>query len=226
MAKAEQRDPDVRFLHGVSYKSYVRLIRHPDNRHTRMAYRNGTLEIVYPIYFVHERDSNRLNWIITTVARGLNLRYDGTGGATFHRSGDGPLRGWGKEPDESYYFASLDRFPRNRELDLDAGDPPPDLWVEVDHRATLKGRLPVYAALGVPEVWQYRVNREKLRFLRLVDGVYQPTERSLSLPILTPTLIRKALALGQGMIESEFVEFIGSWVDGLIAHVTSQPRPE
>jgi hypothetical protein len=68
----------------------------------------------------------------------------------------------------------------------------------VDNRGSSRGRLPVYAALGVPEVWRYRVRRGELRFVRLVDGAYEPLDRSLALPMLTPALVLEALALGAG----------------------------
>ena len=231
MATVTNRDldvrlPDVRFLYGVPYKTYVRLIRHPNNRHTRMAYYDGTLEIVSPIYYVHEGWSRRLSVIVTMVAKALNLDYNGTGGMSFHRAGDGPLKGKGKEPDQSFYFESLGRFPFDRNPEIDAGDPPPDLWIEVDHRVSSKGRLPVYAALGVPEVWQYRVNRKVVRFLRLIDGIYQPTDRSLSLPVFTPARVLEAMALGQDVAESEFVRRLEVWIPEIIARAANDFQAE
>src|SRR5689334_6829723 len=101
----------------------------------------------------HEVASHRLRLVVTTVAERLGLAYEGTGGTTFRRRGDGPFRGMGKEPDQSFYIASIDRLPLDREVDLDNGDPPPDLWIEVDGRLSSHGRWPVYAALGIPEVW-------------------------------------------------------------------------
>ena len=89
-------------------------------------------------------------------------------------------RGNGKEPDQSFYFANGPAIRGKATIDLEV-DPPPDLWIEVDNRSSSKGRLPLYAALGVPEVWQYRVRRRTLRFFRLNeagDG-YVPIDRSL-----------------------------------------------
>ena len=226
MATISRREPDVRVIGGISYKSYVRMIYHPTNRHIRMGYHNGTLEIVSPIYFAHEGASRKLSYILTSVAEALNLPYHGTGGTTWHRAGDGPFKGVGKEPDQGFFLGSVARFPFDREPSINAGDPPPDLWVEVDHRVSSRGRLPVYAELGVPEVWQYRVNRKKLRILRLVDGSYQPTKRSLALPILTNDRILEALALGEEQIESEFVRRLRAWIPGLIARAANDPLPD
>ena len=145
--------------------------------------------------------------IVTSIADrlGLPLRRHGQLRPSA-AAGDGPYKGKGKEPDESFYFANArTRLPSDRDLDLDAGDPPPDLWIEVDNRVSSAGRLPVYAALGVPEVWRYRARKKTLRFLRLVDDTYEPIEQSLALPVLTPALVLEALALGDGLWESEWV---------------------
>src|SRR4051794_31662694 len=89
------------------------------------------------------------------------------------------------------------------EIDL-VIDPPPDLWIEVDNRGSSRGRLPLYAALGVPEVWRYRVKQGRLWFGRLRDDHYVPIEQSLALPMLTPQLILEALKLGESLSESEW----------------------
>ena len=202
----------VTVIHRVRFKDYVKIALTPENRHLRMAYHDGTLEIVSPKLSKHERPSDRLRIIVTTVADRLGLPYDGTGGYTYRRAGEGPYQGKGKEPDQSFYFANTGRVPRDRDPDLDAGDPPPDLWIEVDNRVSSAGRLPVYAALGVPEVWRYRSKRKTLQFLRLVAGSYEPTDRSLALPVLTPALVLEALGLGSDAPEFEWARLLREWV--------------
>ncbi|MBO0719619.1 MAG: Uma2 family endonuclease, partial [Blastocatellia bacterium] len=34
-------------------------------------------------------------------------------------------------------------------------DPPPDIVVEIDIHHSSVAKLPIYAALGVPEIWRY-----------------------------------------------------------------------
>lgn len=219
MAVGTGKHQIVTVIHRVPFKAYVRLALTPENRHLRMAYHDGTLEIVSPRLRKHERPSDKLRIIITTVADRLGLPYDGTGSFTYRRAGEGPFRGKGKEPDQSFYFANAGRVPRDRDPDLDAGDPPPDLWIEVDNRVSSAGRLPIYAALGVPEVWRHRSGQGTLQFLRLVDGAYQPTDHSLALPVLTPALVLEAMALGDNPVESEWVALLRDWVARTI------PRP-
>lgn len=212
MARVTRRIADVKVLHRVPFKAYVRLALAPENRHLRMAYHDGTLEIVSPRLRKHERPSGRLRIIVTTVADRSGLAYDGTGSYTFRMAGEGPFRGKGQEPDQSFYFANTGRVPRDRDPDLDAGDPPPDLWIEVDNRVSSAGRLPIYAALGVPEVWRYRSRNKTLQILRLVGDSYEPMDRSRSLPVLTPALVLEALGLGGDVPESDWVRLLREWV--------------
>ncbi len=212
MATVPRRKRAATMLRGITYQTYVRTIRHPANRHLRMAYHDGTLEFMSPRIRKHEQPSDRIRLIISTVAVALKINYEGTGKGTFRRAGDGPLKGTGKEPDQSFYFASLDRLPTDRDPNLDQGDPAPDLWVEVDHRSSSQARLPTYARLGVPEVWQYRVRSRTIRFLEREGDDYKSIDRSLALPVLTPSLIVEALKAGETMREGEWIPWLQEWV--------------
>ena len=216
MATVTRSHPHVTVLSGVPYKVYSRMTRLWANRHHRMAYHNGTLEIVSPHLRNHEKPSRRISAVIMMVADRLGLRYDAAGSYTFRRAGEGPYQGKGKEPDESFYFGNVDRMPPDRDPNLDAGDPPPDLWIEVDNKVSSAGRLPVYAWLGVPEVWRHRSRRKTLQFLHLVGDSYEPIERSTALPVLSPALVLEALALGEGLIDSEWNRIVREWVDRTI----------
>ena len=102
--------------------------------------------------------------IVNAVTCELEILCSGTRSTTFRRGGKlieiDPTRaksaGVGKEPDETFYITHAEFLTDKDSIELDAGEPRPDLWIEVDHRSSSKGRLPVYAVLGVPEVWRYR----------------------------------------------------------------------
>jgi Uma2 family endonuclease len=195
-------------LHGVTYGMYVRLWKDPRNYHYRMTYYDGTLEIMSPAY-LHERPSQKLGLLVRAVAAALNIPYLGSGSTTFCRGQRGLARGKGKEPDQSFYFARRLQVADKRTIDLEV-DPPPDLWIEVDNRGSSKGRLPLYAELGVPEVWRYRVRSGRIWFGRLDGGAYTPIDRSLSLPALTPDLVVFALSRC-GSDESAWDNWLRGW---------------
>jgi Uma2 family endonuclease len=196
-------------LHGVPYGMYVRLWKDPRNYHYRMTYYDGTLEIMSPAY-LHERPSQKLGLFVRSVAMALNIPCLGTGSTTFCRGQRGLTKGKGKEPDQSFYFTHLEEIGGKGTIDLEV-DPPPDLWIEFDNRGSSKGRLPVYAALGIPEVWRYRVRSGRLRFVRLDGGVYVPIDHSLALPMLTPQLALFALSRC-GNDESAWANWLRPWV--------------
>ncbi len=206
-------------LRRVPYDVYVRLVGEEANDRLRMTYFDGTLEIMSPER-IHEVPSRRIGLIILAVASELGIPCTGTGSTTFRRGGEGSFRGKGKEPDQSFYIEHARWLLEKGEkkLDLDAGDFPPDLWVETDNCGSSKGRLPVYATLGVPEVWRYRSRKKTLAVLRQnAQGEYEPIERSLGLPMLTPDLVLAALAMGEGELETIRFKRLKEWVRETLA---------
>jgi Uma2 family endonuclease len=101
----------------------------------------------------------------------------------------------GVEPDKLYYFGQdVSRVLGPREFDLTL-DPPPNLIIEVDHTSSSVPRLPIFAALGIPEVW--RMKGETLFFLQLqADRTYLASPRSRAFP--TFTLVEATRFLDQG----------------------------
>lgn len=204
MASADTRQGGrgVVVLGCVPYRTYARLRSARENAHLRMTYHDGILELMSPEY-AHERSASRIGMFIRALACELGIPCTSARSTTFRRAGAGPDRGHGKEPDESFYLAHEPDVRGKAAINLDAGDPPPDLWIEVDHRASSRGKLPLYAALGVPEVWRYRTRKPSLSFVRLTDeGHYEPIERSLALPMVTPGIVLNALALADNLPDS------------------------
>lgn len=185
--------PAITRLSGIPYDVYVRIRDAPGNRGYRMAYHDGVLEIMSP-RFRHERGGWRLGVLVQAYAAAFRLECEPAGATTFRKGEPGRLRGRGKEPDVSFYLGEAAVRVRDRDdLDLEV-DPPPSLWVEVDHRASSAAKLPLYAGLGVPEVWRYRPRSRRLWFGRLVGPGYEPLGESLALPGLTPALVLELLA--------------------------------
>ena len=202
-------------LHGVSYDFYQQVRQAPGNRLLRMTYHDGTLEIMSPQYR-HEKYSRRIGLVVLAVTSVLGIPCQGTGSTTFSRRGPRMSQGWGKEPDQSFYLTHESRIRGKDEINLEV-DPPPDLWIEVDHRGSSRGRMQIYAALGVPEIWRFRPRRQQLWFGCLQEGTYVEIARNLALPMLTPELVLEALNLGADLPESEWDPVLRNWVQGKLS---------
>lgn len=174
MSIRERGDACV-WLSGVPWDEYVRLRAIPDNRNVRMTYDEGSLELMSPSK-LHERMAELLGRLIAAWTEEKRIPVQGCGSATFRRED------WqkGLEPDKCYYLQHVEEVRGLEELDL-AIHPPPDLVIEVDVTSPSRRRFPIYARLGVPEVWLWRDGR--LRFFLLgPDGHYAAADDSAGLP--------------------------------------------
>ncbi len=89
-------------------------------------------------------------------------------------------------------------------------DPPPDLCIEVDASHSSEEALPIYAKLGVPEVWRY--DGVSLWIGRLQDdGTYAPCDRSPGLPMLTPEMILDWLDRADVVGETQWFLQVQQW---------------
>ena len=197
-------------LRGISWKTYCRLRDNPRNHRVRMTYLDGTLILMSPEY-VHDFKSRRMALIVDMVTEALDIPIQGTVTTTLRRKGDWPRKGSGKEPDQAFYIGGhAPRMSRRKDLDLDV-DPPPDLVIEVDHTRDSKRALAIYARLGVPEVWRYRTRSKTLGFGRLTGDRYEPVDRSVNLPRLTPALVVRALEQAEEMGETAWKRWLRAW---------------
>ena len=165
-----------------------------DNRATRLAYDHGTLEIMTPL-MPHEHNNRLLEHLVFALAEALNLNLKSTGSVTCKRQ---DLQR-GVEPDSSFYIQNEPVMRSKQNLDL-SQDPPPDLIIEVDYTSASIDRLPIYLALGVPEVWRY--DEPVMQIYQLQEGVYIPCDVSptfANLPLTTeiPRFLQESLKIGE-----------------------------
>ncbi len=90
-------------------------------------------------------------------------------------------------------------------------DPPPDLLIEVDATSPSLNRLPIYAALGVPEIWIYK--DEKVKFLRLYGEVYQEISNSLTFSFLDGKTATEFLHRGLEESSTKWIREIREWIN-------------
>ena len=162
-------------LYGVSWETFERLLADVgDRRKTLFHYINGTLEIMSPLS-LHEGSSRFFDRLLTIFVDELNIDMRCLGSLLMKI----PELKIGGEPDSCYYIKN-ELTIRAQENVIVGQDPPPDLVLEVDITNPSDRRLPIYALLGVPEIWRY--DGYSLEFLALQNGGYVPIENSLSFP--------------------------------------------
>ena len=191
-------------LEGVCWHTYECLLADFGDSHAvRVAYDRGILELVAPSY-AHEELNHLIARVVEIIATEMDIDFINAGSTTFKR--EALERGF--EPDSSFYLAHVAAIRGKTTLDM-ALDPPPDLVVEIDLTHPSLDKLPLYAAMGVPEVWRYR--REQVLMYRLTGAVYASVETSEVLPGLTGNDIVHWLEANQQMTQPAWVWQVHAW---------------
>ncbi|HZN34328.1 MAG TPA: Uma2 family endonuclease, partial [Pirellulaceae bacterium] len=111
----------------------------------------------------------------------------------------------GLEPDLCYWTINQPLVYGKDEVDFSV-DPPPDLALEVDITRSSIPKLPIYEALGVPEVWCWR---NGIEVLALRDGHYARVSESVVLPgfplRLAEDFIQRRNSAGENALMAQFV---------------------
>jgi len=116
----------------------------------------------------------------------------------------------GVEPDECYYVQSFPRIADKKKLDLTT-DPPPDLAVEVEIAWSSLPKQPIYAALGVPEIWRFDGKRIAI-LLRGADGLYAESGRGNCFPHLSVDDVNRFIQIGLASKQPAAVRALREWL--------------
>ncbi|MEM9185755.1 MAG: Uma2 family endonuclease [Planctomycetota bacterium] len=196
-------------LEGVSWKTYERLLQGIGDGRVRVTYDNGLMEIEMSPSRKHESDADFLRSLVALIRRLAKIPAE-SGGSTTHKRKDLVK---GLEPDGCYWIANERAIRGVQNLDL-TKHPPPDLVIEVDLTSRSVNKIPIYAALGVPEIWHVNEAGE-LVFLSLdhATGDYKFTESSISFPFLPLAKVGKALrrsgADGETVALDDLIDSLG-----------------
>ena len=167
---AEQRI----LLSNVSWETYERLLEdHRDSSAPRFTFDRGMLEIISPSP-EHEKFNRRIAQLVLAVTEEMGIESEDLGSTTFRRE---DLE-HGFEPDSCFYIQNEERVRGKDRIDLSVA-PPPDLVIDITSPSINK--LPIYARLGVPEVWRY--DGEKLEILKLGSDGYAAVAESTPSPL-------------------------------------------
>lgn len=192
-------------LHGIDWATYLRLRHHEDNHALRMTYDSGRLEIMLPSR-LHERANWLLGRFIECWFEELDLPLDAGGSTTYMLEGLEK----GLEPDNCYYIQNEAAVRGKDQIDLTI-DPPPDLAVEVEVSSPLLSKLPVYAAIRVPEIWHWRNGQIHVLLLN-ADGNYAESSESRCLPGFPLTEAARLIELRHDLDVMSLLREFRKWV--------------
>jgi Uma2 family endonuclease len=192
-------------LSNVSWEDYEVLLEElSEKRHLKISYDGGNLEIM-TLSPEHEAFKGLFTHLIQILTEEMNLPYKSPGSTTMTRR----KRSRGTEPDDCFYIENVARVRRLRRIDLSA-DPPPDLAVEIEVTHPSLDKMPIYAALEIPEFWRF--DGKQIHFYRLVNGQYLEIQNSDHFPFLTPEVVLTHLEIGDSEDINEMRRAFREWV--------------
>lgn len=193
-------------IQGVGWDFYEQILAEYTNSNAlHFAYDDGVLEVEMPKYD-HEKINRCLSRLIEYICLNLNLDFANAGSTTFRQE----KKTKGCEPDTAFYLANANTVRNLNDIDLSI-DPPPDLVVEVDVTSPSLDKLPIYAALAVPEVWLYK--GDKVEFYQLIGKNYRKVSNSISLPILSSEKATEFLQTGLCVKPQDWFQEVKDWVN-------------
>ena len=148
-----------------------------------------------------------LSDLISIICLEKDIDVKNVGSTTFRKR----AKAKGCEPDTAFYIQNESFVRGKNDIDL-SSDPPPDLVIEVDVTSPSLNKLPIYAAIGIAEIWIYK--GKYVEFLKLVGEDYRKINQSIALPMLSDEKATEFLE--NGLIESstKWIKKIREWSKG------------
>lgn len=192
-------------LHGVTWETYEELLESVGEAPAlRISYNEGVMQIM-TVSFEHEYFAEVIERLVDRLSMILRVKIIFFGRATMKRQ----KKLKGSEPDACFYVQSAAVIGNRFRLNLDS-DPPPDIVVEIDIHHESLSKFPIYAGLGVPEIWHY--DGQKLTIHQLQNDQYAETPISPSLPMLTSAVLRDFLDRSQSQDQYETLLAFEDWL--------------
>ena len=198
--------PEQRILlDNITWETYESLLQaHCDRSVPRFTYDRGQLEIMSPS-IEHEELKDTVALLVNTLAEEMGINTRSFGSATFRRAD--LQRGF--EPDGCFYVQSVTRIQGRTELDLTV-DPPPDLVIETDLTSPSLPKFPIFAQLGVPEVW--RADGSQMHIFCFEGGQYVAHAESSILIGITAEVITRFVRESYTLDRLTWLHRVRSWV--------------
>ncbi len=191
-------------LYNIGWDTYEGLLRdHANTSAPRFTYDRGTLEIMSPLP-EHERFNRAIQLLVPIVVEEMGGEVYSLGSTTFNR--EDLLRGF--EPDSCFYLQNAPRMRGKTRVDLHI-DPAPDLVVEIDTTHPSLDKLPIYARIGVPEVWRY--DGARLEILTLEGDGYAARPSSRALPAVMAEALTTLPPHSMGVGDIAWIRSVRAW---------------
>lgn len=191
-------------LHNVSWQTYERLLHEQQaNRNIRLNYDRGMLEIMI-LSLKRERLKHMIATLVELLAGELAIDIEGAGSTPFRR--EDLLRGF--EPDACFYIQNAEHIRSKENIDLIV-DPPPDLVIEIDISHGSLDKLPIFASLGVSEVWRYE--GQHITLLTLQNGHFSSQSKSTVLPGVSVETLAELITAGQTLERGAWLQRVREW---------------
>jgi Uma2 family endonuclease len=183
---SQMPEDTVVIFHNVPWDEYVALSKQVgETRRLRLSFNDGTLKVM-SLSPTHEKYTDFIKSLVVHVRLRLRINILFFGSTTMRKR----QQSKGNEPDACFYVQNAAAIGNRIDIDFDV-DPPPDVVVEVDIHHVSTDNDPIYAALGVPEIWRY--NGREMRILRLQGESYVTVETGQALPMLRASILTEYL---------------------------------
>jgi Uma2 family endonuclease len=196
----------LQVLEHVSWETYESFLRDMEEQHVhaRITYDQGRMTVMSPLP-KHEWTKLLMGQIVGVMALELHIPVCSLGETTWRRKDLSK----GLEADQCYYVQHEALVRGRDDLNLN-NDPPPDLVIEVDITHHPIDRMQIYAALGVPEVWQFY--RDHIQAYKLGGEKYAAIEFSLAFPFLQVSELNRFLQMRWSTDETSIMRAFRDWV--------------
>ncbi len=190
-------------LQDVTWQEFETILEElGDHRSARLAYENGTLEMMMPLP-EHEDDKEIVGDLIKALLEKFDLEFRSLSSTTFKKG-----QTQGLEPDQCFYIQNELAIRGKKRIELSV-DPPPDLAIEID--VTSRTHPNIYEALGVPELWRFDQSKLQINILR--SGNYtvvteSPIFPDLPLCELLPYYLAESKIIGRNKVLKAFRQWV------------------
>jgi Uma2 family endonuclease len=198
----------VKTFHDVTWDEYEELLEQVgEARGLRISYNNGTLKVM-SLSLEHEAYADFIKRIMRILSLRLRINIRFSGSTTMRKK----KKSKSNEPDAGFYIQNAAAIGNRLHLDFDV-DPAPDVVVEIDIHHDSTGSDPIYAALGVPEIWRY--DGLEATIYQLQENSYVEIDTSKALPIISSTILTEYLARMREEEEFAAITAFDEWPQSL-----------